>query len=97
MDIAGMTIGVVFPVSMFEKGITCFACARMAKTFVSDLQLFMVHLKVLHLRLTRWGEAVDLNNIPKDNNAANNKPLAIEMKVLRSVFSSRAKNASRLP
>ena len=69
MEIAGMAIGVVSLVSMFENALTCFTRLRMAKSFGSDLQLFMVRLEVLHLRLTRWGEAVGLNKPAKDNKA----------------------------
>ena len=74
MKIAGMAVGVVFLVSMFENAITCVSRVRMAETFVSDLQLSLVRLEVLHLRLARWAKAVGLNSLPKDNNAANNKP-----------------------
>jgi len=67
MEIAGMAIGVVSLVSIFENALTCFTRLRMAKSFGSDLQLFMVRLEVLHLRLTRWGEAVGLNKSLKEN------------------------------
>jgi hypothetical protein len=67
MEIAGMAIGAVSLLSMFENAITCFTRVRMAKSFGPDVQLFMIRLEVLHLRLTRWGEAVGLNKSSKDN------------------------------
>lgn len=67
MEIAGMAIGAVSLLSMFENAITCFTRVRMVKTFGSDLLLFMIRLEVLDLRLTRWGEAAGLNERSKDN------------------------------
>ena len=67
MEIAGVAIGAVSLLSMFENAITCFTRVKMAKSFGPDLQLFMVRLEVLHLRLTRWGEAAGLNAPSKDN------------------------------
>lgn len=50
----------------------------MAEDFGSDFQLFMVRLEVLHLRLTRWGEAVGLNKPAKDNKAPSTNALTSE-------------------
>lgn len=71
-----MTVGVVSLVSVFENAIICFIRVRMAKSFGPDLQLYMVRLEALHLRLTRWGEAVGLNNMGADIAKPNTKPLA---------------------
>lgn len=74
MEIAGMTVGVVSLVSVFENAITCFIRVRMAKSFGPDLQLYMVRLGVLHFRLTRWGEAVGLNKQVADTAKPSTKP-----------------------
>lgn len=98
MEIAGMAIGIVSLVSVFENAITCFTRFRMAKSFGSDLQLFMVRLEVVHLRLTRWGETVGLNKLSKDNQAPNTKALASEqalaIKLLKQI-NERFENAMK--
>lgn len=85
MEIAGMAIGLVSLVSVFENAITCFTRVRMAKTFGSDLQLFMLRLEVLHLRLTRWGEAVGLNKPIKDIRAPSAEAQALANKLLKQI------------
>lgn len=56
-----MSISVVALVGLFENAITCFTRVRMARSYGSDLNFLMVRFEVLHLRLTRWGEATGLN------------------------------------
>ena len=70
-----MTVGVLSLVSVFQNAITCFIRVKMAKSFGPDLQLYMVRLEVLHLRLTRWGEAVGLNKKAADTAKPSTKPL----------------------
>ena len=70
-----MTVGVLSLVSVFQNAITCFIRVKMAKSFGPDLQLYMVRLEVLHLRLTRWGEAVGLNKKAADTAKPNTEPL----------------------
>lgn len=66
MEGIGLTLALV---PLFNAAIGCFTLVKMAKKFDSDLQLFTVRLEVLHLRLTRWGEAAGLNKVSKDNEA----------------------------
>lgn len=85
MEIAGMAISLVSLVSVFENAITCFARVRMAKTFGSDLQLFMLRLEVLHLRLTRWGETLGLNKPIKEIRTPSTEAQTLAIKLLKQI------------
>lgn len=86
MEIAGMAIAVVSLASVFENAITCFTRVRMVKSFGSDLQFFMVRLEVLHLRLSRWGEALGLNRPIDNSKLPSTKTLTSEVKGVRDLL-----------
>jgi len=86
MEIAGVAIGILPLVSLFENAIACFTRVKMAKSFGPDLQFFMVRLEVLHLRLTRWGKALGLNKPTKDNQAPNTNLPTSDQKLATKVL-----------
>lgn len=66
MEPVSLGVGIFALVGVFDNAMTFFACVRVAKSFDSDLQTYICRLKILQLRLSRWGKAVGLAKEIKD-------------------------------
>jgi hypothetical protein len=60
MEPVSLSVSVVALVSLFETALNCFKHVKVAKSFGSDNQTYVLRLQNLRLRLSRWGEAVGL-------------------------------------
>lgn len=68
MDPLSASVSILSLVGVFDNAMTFFACVRVAKSFDSDLQTYTCRLKILQLRLSRWGKVVGLAKKIDDDN-----------------------------
>jgi hypothetical protein len=61
MEPVSLSVSVVALVSLFDTALDCFKRVKVAKSFGSDYQTYVLRLQNLRLRLSRWREAVDLS------------------------------------
>lgn len=61
MEPVSLSVSVVALVSLFNTALDCFKRVKVAKSFGSDYQTYVLRLQNLRLRLSRWGEAVGLS------------------------------------
>jgi hypothetical protein len=64
MDGESLGVSVVALTGPFEIALDCFKHVKVAKSFGSDYQSYVLRLQDLRLRLSRWGEAVGLGKQP---------------------------------
>jgi hypothetical protein len=60
MEAVSLGVSVVALTSLFETALDCFKYVKVAKSFGSDYQTYVLRLQNLRLRLSRWGEAAGL-------------------------------------
>ncbi|KAI7280689.1 hypothetical protein KC345_g4600 [Hortaea werneckii] len=60
MEPVSLGVSVVALVGLFDNALNCFKHVKVAKSFGSDYQTYVLRLQNLRLRLSRWGEAVGL-------------------------------------
>jgi hypothetical protein len=72
MEPVSLGVSVVALVSLFDSALNCFKHVKVAKSFGSDYQTYVLRLQNLRLRLSRWGEAVGLGK----QSTANDRPRA---------------------
>jgi hypothetical protein len=60
MEAVSLGVSVVALASLFETALDCFKYVKVAKSFGSDYQTYVLRLQNLRLRLSRWGEAASL-------------------------------------
>jgi hypothetical protein len=60
MEPISLGVSLIALVSVFETALDCFKHVKVAKSFGSDYQTYVLRLQNLRLRLSRWGEAVGL-------------------------------------
>jgi hypothetical protein len=60
MEPVSLSVSVVALVSLFDTALDCFKRVKVAKSFGSDYQTYVLRLQNLRLRFSRWGEAVGL-------------------------------------
>jgi len=60
MEPVSLSVSVVALVSLFDTALDCFKRVKVAKSFGSDYQIYVLRLQNLRLRFSRWGEAVGL-------------------------------------
>jgi hypothetical protein len=70
MEPVSLSVSVVALVSLFDSALNCFKHVKVAKSFGSDYQTYVLRLQNLRLRLSRWGEAVGLGK----QSTANDRP-----------------------
>jgi hypothetical protein len=68
-ETAGLVVGVVSIAALFNNCVECFEYLRLGKSFGRDYQTCQLRLDTAKLRITRWGEAVNIHQ---------NAPLAAE-------------------
>lgn len=61
MEPVSLGVSVVALASLFDTALNCFKHVKIGKSFGTDLQTSLLKLRNLHLRLSRWGEAVGLD------------------------------------
>jgi hypothetical protein len=57
---AGVIIGSLALASLFNTCIECFEYVQLGKRFGSDYETYLLKLDIVRLRLSRWGEAVNI-------------------------------------
>ena len=60
MEPVSLSVSVVALLSLFDSALNCFKHVKVAKSFGSDYQTYVLRIQNLRLRLSRWGEAVGL-------------------------------------
>ena len=60
MEPVSLSVSVVALVSLFDTALDCFKRVKVAKSFGTDYQTYLLRLQNLRLRFSRWGEAVGL-------------------------------------
>ncbi|KAI1808765.1 hypothetical protein F4811DRAFT_500671 [Daldinia bambusicola] len=66
----GIVAGAVGLASALETCINAIGCIQTGRHLGSDFQSFQLRLTILELRLSRWGEALQVNKDPRFNNPA---------------------------
>jgi hypothetical protein len=98
MEPVSLGIGIA---GLFQAAMTCFTCVRIAKSSGSDLQTYMVRLVLLHVKLSRWGEAIGLTEEVHDvcslktglTNSPNIETVESVLKQIRALFENAGKTA----
>jgi hypothetical protein len=62
MEPVSLSVSVVALLSLFDSALNCFKHVKVAKSFGSDYQTYVLRLQNLRLRLSRWEEAVSLDS-----------------------------------
>lgn len=62
MEAVSLGVSVVALASLFETALDCFKHVKVAKSFGSDYQTYVLRLQNLRLRFSRWGEAVGIGS-----------------------------------
>jgi hypothetical protein len=62
MEPVSLGVSVIALVGLFDNALNCFKHVKVAKSFGTDYQTYVLRLQNLRLRLSRWGEAVGLGN-----------------------------------
>src|SRR5664279_368405 len=60
--LASSAIGIA---AIFTTAVHCFEYIQLGRNFDKDFQTSLLTLNLLKLRLTRWGEAVNIHNDPQ--------------------------------
>jgi hypothetical protein len=60
MEPVSLSVSVIALVGLFDNALNCFKHVKVAKSFGTDYQTYVLRLQNLRLRLSRWGEAVGL-------------------------------------
>jgi hypothetical protein len=60
MEPVSLSVSVVALATIFDSALNCFKHVKVAKSFGSDYQTYVLRLQNLQLRLSRWGEIVGL-------------------------------------
>jgi hypothetical protein len=60
MEPVSLSVSVVALATIFDSALNCFKHVKVAKSFGSDYQTYVLRLQNLQLRLSRWGETVGL-------------------------------------
>ncbi|KAL2210971.1 hypothetical protein CC79DRAFT_548519 [Sarocladium strictum] len=60
-ETAGLVVGVVSIAALFNNCVECFEYLRLGKSFGRDYQTCQLRLDTAKLRITRWGEAVNIH------------------------------------
>ena len=60
MEPVSLGVSVIALVGLFDNALDCFKHVKVAKSFGTDYQTYVLRLQNLRLRFSRWGEAVGL-------------------------------------
>jgi hypothetical protein len=76
MEPVSLSVSVVALATIFDSALNCFKHVKVAKSFGSDYQTYVLRLQNLQLRLSRWGEIVGLGKrlTAVEQNAASSLP-----------------------
>lgn len=67
-EVFGVVSGAIGIISAFKTCVDCFDYIQLARSFGSKFQTDLLTLSLLQLRLSRWGEAVDIYHDPNLGN-----------------------------
>lgn len=62
MEVFGVVTGAISLTSLFSACVDCFEYVELGRTFRRDYRTSILTLTCARLRLTRWGQAVNINN-----------------------------------
>lgn len=86
MEPVSLSVSVVALATIFDSALNCFKHVKVAKSFGSDYQTYILRLQNLRLRLSRWGETVGLGR----------KPTVIEQSAAGALPDSQLKQAEEV-
>lgn len=75
-EAAGLAFAIVSLATAFDSVVNCFEYIHLGKEFDSDFQDCVLKLDNARLRLSRWGEAVGLDQVEKDTVSLNDTKLS---------------------
>ena len=66
-EIFGVVSGAISLAAMFQQCVECFEYIQLGRHFAQDFGRYRLKLKICERRLTRWGEAVNIQQNPRFN------------------------------
>ncbi|CAG9956769.1 unnamed protein product [Clonostachys rosea f. rosea IK726] len=61
-EIFGIVAGALSVAALFNNAVDCFEYIQLGRNFGTDYQTCQIKLDIARLRLSRWGDAVEINN-----------------------------------
>ena len=63
-EVFGIVAGSLSVAALFNNAVDCFEYIQLGRNFGTDYQTCQLRLDITRLRLSRWGTAIDIGNIP---------------------------------
>jgi hypothetical protein len=100
MEPIGFAVGIISLAGLFTNVIDCFEYVHLGRTLGSDLQTSLLKLDNARLRLSRWGEAMGLNEVdekgPFLNDASLTEPSVLHARKLLEEILNQFRKAEKV-